>query len=95
MVSDPTRTRMVVTSKNLVRDFFAAPRPQDGTLDFSIESAWLAVVATNEDSAKNVSEDASFKTAVKGSDDFTINSPFSTGDVEIPTTLAVSVLWTV
>ena len=47
---------------------FPAPRPQDGTLDFSIAPALPAAVAAHADSAGNSSIAASFNAAVRGSD---------------------------
>ena len=66
----------MTTSETPVREMFAAPRPQDGTLDFSIELSFLAAVATNENSAWNSGVDASFNTAFGES--YTFSRAFST-----------------
>ena len=50
-----------------VREMYPAPRPQDDTLDFSIEPVSLAAVATNRDPG-NSSTASSFTTVVKRSD---------------------------
>ena len=48
-------------------EIFPAPRPQNGTLDFSIEPAPLAAASTNRDPG-NSSTASSFITDVRGSD---------------------------
>ena len=45
-------TASVQGSAATARDLFAAPRPQDGTLDFGIALALPAAVATHDDSAE-------------------------------------------
>ena len=60
------------------REMFLAPRPQDGTLDFSIESGSLAAVTTNRNPGK-FSTASSFNSAVRGSD--------TAAHEEFPTTL--------
>ena len=59
---------MMATNENAASVFFLVPRPQDGTLDFSLEPAFLAAVATSGDSSWEFSTAASFNTAVRGSD---------------------------
>ena len=75
-------------SKTAAPGFFPAPRPQDGTLDFSIAPALPAAVATRDDSAEKHRADANFNTADQSGDAFTW--PSSTGDAPKPTTLVVS-----
>ena len=70
LLSDPARTRVMATNENAACELFPVPRPQDGTLDFSLAPAFFAAVATNEDSAWNFSADVSFNTTVRGSDAF-------------------------
>ena len=47
---------------------FLTPRPQDGTLDFSIAPALPAAVTTRANSAERSSTAASFNAGVRGSD---------------------------
>ena len=49
------------------RVFSPAPCTEDGTLDFSIDPAFLVAVATSETFARKISTDAGFNTAVRGS----------------------------
>ena len=79
---------MIATNELSARDMFPAPRLQDGTLDSSFEPAFLAVVATNEDSIWNFGYDAKFHIAVRGSDTFP--RPFRTGDLTKTRTPAAS-----
>ena len=79
----------VKESAAAARDFFPAPRSQDGTLDFRIAPASPAAVATHGDSAQNSRADANCNTALRGDD--ALNRPSSTRDVPKPTPLAVSI----
>ena len=68
-LSDPTRVCMMATTCEFAaREFHSVPRPQDGTLDFSIEHAFLAAEATKQYSARKFSTATSFITVVSGSD---------------------------
>ena len=55
-------------SETAVRETLPAPRPQDGTLDFSIAPALPAAVATRDDSAGKRRADVNFNTAAKRDD---------------------------
>ena len=67
---------------------FPAPRPHDGTLEFSIAPVFPTAVATDYNSAENSRADANFNIAVGG--DNALRGSSSTRDVPEPTALATN-----
>lgn len=80
-----TRTRAdsytAAVRRNNLPDIFSAPRSRDGTLDFSIDPAFLTAGTSSFDA------DEIFNNAVRERDYF--HSAFSTGRVQGPTAVAV------
>ena len=68
LLPDLARTRKMASSDADIRECFPVLETHDDTLDFSIEPASLAAVATTKNSAWQFRTAARFNTAVRGSD---------------------------